>query len=269
MAADACVLSDRELIMAKGNDGNLLQHGIELAAVTAIANRSLRLTCTHSMAPREPCPEPRRHRRLLHWLDSELDFPSVAAAYRQTEASLLSYPNTAELIASRLGDDNICGDLFEVCVNKVGLLRTRWADTGLQVQGNSWRQGLASVAIPSAESSWLFTMDPMTFLPNGEESIDDDRLRPSDVSLLIEYFHKAAVFGTKWVISIFCFELRSGPVDQYNQFLDEMRRMSNSLALRMEPFQVTYGNPHVAAVFSPSKDVIAQIGKEWRILHDV
>jgi len=255
--------------MAKGNDGNLLQHGIELAAVSAIANRSVRLTCTHSMAPRESCPEPKRDRRLRHWLNSELDFPSVAAAYRKTNASIENYPNTAELVASKLGNDNICGDLFEVSEIKVGQLRTRWSETELQVHGNSWRQGLAGVEIPSAKTSWLFTMDPMTFLPDGEELIDDDKLRPSDVNLLIDYFQNAAVFGPKWVISIFCFELRRGPIDYYGHFLNEMHRMSNRLGLRMEPLEVVYGNPHVAGVFSSSEDVIDQIRQEWRILHNV
>jgi hypothetical protein len=63
--------------MAKGNDGNLLQHGIELAAVSAIASKPLWLTCTHSMAPRESCPEPNRDRRLRHWLNTQFGTPSV------------------------------------------------------------------------------------------------------------------------------------------------------------------------------------------------
>lgn len=121
--------------MAKCNDGNLLQHGIELAAVSAIAKPSLRLTCTHSMAPREPCPEPKRDRRLRHWLNSQLDSPSVAAAYQKKKASIDSYANTSELVASRLGDENLCGDLFEVCETKVQQLRTRWFETELKVHG--------------------------------------------------------------------------------------------------------------------------------------
>jgi hypothetical protein len=104
--------------MAKGNDGNLLQHGIELAAVSAIASKPLWLTCTHSMAPRESCPEPNRDRRLRHWLNTQFGTPSVAAAYRLTNATLDSYPNTSELIAATFGDENIRGDLFEVCEDK-------------------------------------------------------------------------------------------------------------------------------------------------------
>jgi hypothetical protein len=256
--------------MAKGNDGNLLQHGVELAAVSAITNHSLHLTCTHSMAPRESCPAPSRNRRLCHWLNSGLGFPSVVAAYRRNEASLDRYPNTAELVASIIGDDNISGDLFEVSENKVTKLLARWSETDLHVHGNSWRQGLSKVKPPAPETSWLFTMDPMTFLPDTEGPVDDDAmLRPNDVSLLIKYFQNVGVVGPKWVISIFCFELRSGPVNYYDLFLSEMRRMSNGLSLGMASFQVTYGNPHVAAVFSPSEDVIEQIGREWQVLHNV
>ena len=104
--------------MAKGNDGNLLQHGIELAAVSAIGSKPLWLTCTHSMAPRESCPEPNRDRRLRHWLKSQVATSSVGAAYRLTNATLDSYPNTSELIAATLSDENIRGDLFEVCEDK-------------------------------------------------------------------------------------------------------------------------------------------------------
>lgn len=112
--------------MAKGNDGNLLQHGVELAAISAIGRRPISLTCTHSMAPREPCGDSKRNRRLRYWLTVGADAPSVARAYRMTNASLTSYPNTAELVASLVGDRNIRGDFFEVRGDKVLELKTRW-----------------------------------------------------------------------------------------------------------------------------------------------
>lgn len=123
--------------MAKGNDGNLLQHGIELAIVSALESRPLSLTCTHTMAPREPCDDPKRDRRLRHWLNVDAETPSVAKAYRDTNASLDSYPNTADLIASQVGDANLRGDLFEVCSTKIGALTERWADGSVTVHGQS------------------------------------------------------------------------------------------------------------------------------------
>jgi len=241
--------------MAKGNDGNLLQHGIELAAVSAIGSKPLWLTCTHSMAPREVCAEPNRDRRLRHWLKSPLGTPSIAAAYQRTKAALDSYPNTSELIAATVGDENICGDLFEVCETKIRSLRARWSQSKLTVRGLSWRQGLWKIQIPSADSAWLFTMDPMTFVSDNENGIDDDKLRHDDVNRLIKFFNHIGRFGSLWIIIIFSFELRRGPgANCYQLFLDEMERMSRALTLQMDTFEVSYGNPHVAAVFSASRD---------------
>lgn len=253
--------------MAKGNDGNLLQHGIELAAVSAIASKPLWLTCTHSMAPRESCADPRRDRRLRHWLDSQLDAPSVAAAYRLTKANLDSYPNTSELVAAILGDENIRGDLFEVCEDKIRQLRARWSQSNLRVHGLSWRQGLSKIQIPPADSGWLFTMDPMTFVSETDGAIDDNKLRRSDVDRLINFFHSIPRFGSLWVITIFCFELRKGPgTNCYELFLHEMERMRRAMALQMTTFEVSYGNPHVAAVFSASGGIIERIAQEWETL---
>jgi len=62
------------------------------------------------------------------------------------------------------------------------------------------------------------------------------------------------------VITIFCFELRKGPgTNCYELFLHEMERMRRAMALQMTTFEVSYGNPHVAAVFSASGGIIERI----------
>ena len=256
--------------MAKGNDGNLLQHGIELAAISAIDRLPIFLTCTHSMAPRESCDDPQRDRRLRHWLSADVDTPSVAHAYRNTDASLDAYPNTAELIASLVGDANLRGDLFEVCDDKIRALRARWNAHSVHVRGKSWRTGLAEIGAPSTDEGWLFTMDPMTFVSDNPNAGDDNNLRPNDVDLLIQFFRRFGNFGKRWVISIFCFELRRGPgVNRYQLFLDEMERFRLALGLHKETHEVSYGNPHVASVFSSSTELLDRIREEWQTLHNV
>ena len=142
--------------MAKGNDGNLLQHGIELAAISAINCRPVFLTCTHSMAPRERCENPNRDRRLRHWLNANAGDPSVVLAYQQTNASLDSYPNSAELIASLVGNENLRGDLFEVCNDKIRALNARWNDHSVNHERRSVERTLPGgvfVASPGAPAS--------------------------------------------------------------------------------------------------------------------
>ena len=59
-------------------------------------------------------------------------------------------------------------------------------------------------------------MDPMTFVSDNTNADDDNNLRPSDINDLIRFFTGLGAFGDQWVISIFCFELRSGPgVNRY------------------------------------------------------
>jgi len=256
--------------MAKGNDGNVLQHGIELAIVSAIELRPLFLTCTHTMAPREHCDDPSRDRRLRHWLNVDTETPLVAKAYRDTNASLHSYPNTSELVASQVGNADLRGDLFEVCPNKINALNERWDDHLVTVRGQSWRTGLSDISIPTVNDAWLFTMDPMTFVSNSPDADDDHNLRPNDIDHLIRFFANLGTFGDHWVISIFCFELRRGPgVNRYELFLNEMERLGNSLGLQHETYEVSYGNPHVGSVFSRSHAMLNEIRTEWNTLHNV
>jgi hypothetical protein len=94
-------------------------------------------------------------------------------------------------------------------------------------------------------------------------------LRPSDVDRLIRFFRTIPSFGSLWVITIFCFELRRRPdANCYQLFLDEMQRMSRAMTLELDTLEVSYGNPPVAAVFSASGD-LDRIRREWEILYRV
>ena len=113
-------------------------------------------------------------------------------------------------------------------------------------------------------------MDLMTFVSDTEDAIDDNNLRRSDVDRLLGFFHGIPSFGSLWVITIFCFELRRGPGENYYQlFTDEMHGIARTLDTRMGRFEVSYGNPHVAAVFAASGSIIDRIRNEWDILHNV
>jgi len=101
--------------MAKGNDGNYLQHSVEVALAIHLAAqhtaRRLHIALTHGMAPFEPCGEvpDGQAKRLLHNalcaaqhapIDAE---SSIVKAYREVNASLCHYPNTGELLRGVIG----------------------------------------------------------------------------------------------------------------------------------------------------------------------
>jgi hypothetical protein len=96
--------------MARGNNGNYLQHSVELAAARRLMSQDghLHLALCHGMSPYEPCDPPRRgqdRRLLLAALAQAEQSPrpgeaAIIGAYRALSATLARYPNTGELVAS-------------------------------------------------------------------------------------------------------------------------------------------------------------------------
>jgi hypothetical protein len=97
--------------VARGNDGNLLQHAIEVAVAQALGRQagvtSLRLVCTHAMAPFEALTGPasldssaRLRGRLRQATAGQAteDLPVLVRAYHDLGASPARYPNTAALV---------------------------------------------------------------------------------------------------------------------------------------------------------------------------
>lgn len=84
--------------VAKGNDGNYLQHSVEVAVALHLAKMStqgaLHLALTHGMAPFEPCgglPNGQTRGRLHEALQAAQNPPTcgeppIVAAYRATKA---------------------------------------------------------------------------------------------------------------------------------------------------------------------------------------
>src|SRR5262245_49614231 len=101
-----------DFVVAKGNDGNYLQHSIEVSLawqlVSRTAGNQLYVALTHGMAPYEPCgaiPNGQTKSLLDDALRSaqghrrDVEAP-VVSAYRATQATLDRYPNTGELLAA-------------------------------------------------------------------------------------------------------------------------------------------------------------------------
>ena len=103
--------------MAKGNDGNYLQHCIEVEAAVQLAKADpcgrLHVALTHGMKPFEKLDDPggAQKCRLYQALDEAAGEPAcsdereIVRAYRKSRASPLYYPNTAELLRTVIGTD--------------------------------------------------------------------------------------------------------------------------------------------------------------------
>jgi hypothetical protein len=161
--------------MARGNDGNLLQHAVELGVVDAMlslpAVEALRLTCTHAMAPFEALKDPTtdasstRLRGRLALSGSDIDdcnLPLLIRAYRHLGATERRYPNTAMLVQWLAGSRQAAlgGTL---CEKEVALAdELRRALPNFEVQTN-WRDLPDFGCAGQGHQAWLVTMDPYKF----------------------------------------------------------------------------------------------------------
>lgn len=143
--------------MAKGNDGNLLQHAIEaelgVGLFRTAGSHGLHVVLTHGMEPFEAC-EPRSRnpsafKKLEYWLVAAAQHiermdasPAIVHAYHLTQARLRHYPNSAEILAAILGRSSLRGWVCETDQRKVSALKKAWRVAASQFShdhgGVSW-----------------------------------------------------------------------------------------------------------------------------------
>lgn len=262
--------------MAKGNDGNLLQHSVECAVAQHLLRqgRGLHLVSTHAMAPYEECLDSRlgaAFRRLDRAIEiaqqAESDGePPVISAYRKTNATLLHYPNTAELVGALVQSEPFSGVLVDADEQKIELLRSRWGSSDIQVQGGSWRapETLASLTCPERnDRPWLFSMDPMTFV--GVDR-DDDKLSSADVDRLRAPLGSYLNSGQPGAALIFCYSLRRN-LEPFNAqaFETAMRELWHGLGAGFIDFvECEVANPHICAVIATDTDLIDTAKHAWQ-----
>jgi hypothetical protein len=233
--------------VARGNDGNLLQHGTEAELATRLAREGeLHLVCTHGMAPFEPWENPGRNDRIVRWLNritqpAAPEEPVILRAYRLLNTSAQRYPNTGEIVAALLSRSRLTGFISEVCQQKIGQLHQAWRGTDVVPLLGSWRQLIGTIRATVPDRPWLFTMDPMSFFPDQGVNDDDNRLYPLDfyASLrpLWETFFASNQPGA---VSIFCFELMRGPgTNRYLLFLETTKALSRNLGVDVGYYEVS------------------------------
>ena len=265
--------------MAKTNDGNLLQHFVECQVVSLLnadtsdtpAASGVHLVCTHAMAPFEAGetslddPHARRLARALAHADRDASWP-VLQAYAKTKAAPDQYPNTAELVASLVGESALSGVLCEKDEIHASVLMNRWATSDVDVRKGNWRNALAAGALdaPSEPRPWLLTLDPYTWLLPREvnKASQGPRLAQPDLERLrpvLGRYAQASVPGA-WVVSVY-------GVDEAHAA--DFRRAVIAVADRLGLERTFLGLPgpddtrHLSAVGSPTPGLAAQLAEAW------
>lgn len=248
--------------MAKGNDGNYLQHSVEVYAAVNLATRHpegrLHIALAHGMAPFEPCAQPPngQARMLLHGAlraaqrASETGESSIVAAYRATNASLDHYPNTAEVLRRAIGQDRLSGGITEIDTQKYVQLQNAWSGSAVTPVRSSWRAQVTPGGVltcPAAlDAPWLFTMDPMTYREDGY--IDDNNLYRADLERVCAGVSSFVASGKPGVAALFVYAVKPEVQPQFWAFVDALVGQTGTTVASC---WLTHqgGNRNLAAVF--------------------
>lgn len=159
--------------MVKGNDGVLLRHTSELAAMRALVKRSgasrFHLYCTHAMAPREPCEataNPAGRAQFLAALrvavawgkalpqGTVLRTTPLIEAYAAVKASESEFPNTALLLSQAAKGMGIAisGVLVDGDARVEAELRAAFPPPAFRVASGDWR---VMPRYRAADAPWL------------------------------------------------------------------------------------------------------------------
>ena len=228
--------------MAKGNDGNYLQHSIEVEIAAHLAQAGgegrLHIALTHGMEPFEPFEQPldepipglARRRLRCALAAPESDESPVVAAYRETGACEKHYPNSAELLRAVVGTDKLAGGITEVDCAKHERLADAWSGSCVAPVCSSWRHQVEPGGILTAcddlRTPWLFSMDPMTYIENGVE--DDCRLHGADIGRLSSALSSFVKSGMPGIATVFVYAVRPEIRRMFWGFMDELETIGMS-----------------------------------------
>ena len=255
--------------LAKGNNGNYLQHCVEVEAAVRLAqagpNRRLHVALTHGMEPFEQIGEPNGncYGLLYDALCEAAGEPKcnereivkayraswMSQAYRPDIANLFDelktgkhYPNSAELLRVVIGANRLCGGITEQDKAKHKELAAAWTDSGIVVARSSWRKQLSpdgALSCPDhLDAPWLFSMDPMTYTENGNN--DDANLHRSDLDLLARALERYVGSGQPGIASLFVYSVGSQGKNGQRQFWAFMDKLAEQLALRTLSYWTTH-----------------------------
>ena len=254
--------------MAKGNDGNYLQHCIEVEAAVHLAQMDgkgrLHIALTHGMAPFESFDVPfdtRKADGTFHKIlkkklaDSkkpqQVDEAAVVKAYRITLASDRCYPNSAELLKAIIGKDNLSGGITEINRKKHDALSSAWFNTGVKTNCSSWREEVhpnGILACPEdIQIPWLFTMDPMTYVERGD--MDDSNLHRFDIDILSGALSRYFNSGKPGIASLFVYNVGVQYNNAQRQFVEFMKDLKGHIEGQLSEFYEVavsfYSLPHI------------------------
>ncbi len=255
--------------MAKGNDGNYLQHCVEVEAAVRLAQASpdnrLHIALTHGMEPFEQISGPNGNAyRILHAAlreaasEPKYNEREIVKAYRASWMSQAyqpditnlfdelrmekHYPNSAELLRMVIGTDQLSGGITEKDKSKHKELAKAWIGSKIVVARSSWRKQLGrtgALGCPDhLDAPWLFSMDPMTYTENNDN--DDENLHRSDLDLLKRVLERYVGSGQPGIASLFVYSIGIQSTNRQCQFWAFMDELAGRLGVRTHSYRLAH-----------------------------
>lgn len=259
------------MTVAKGNDGNLLQHCVEVELATALSEGGpLHVVTTHGMAPFEKLDgTTSAHKLFDFWLRrSSLhypldDLPRVLAAYRATRAGPLRYPNSIELLRASVGAPKLSGVVCEVVEGKAQQLTERfsaaeWTGTGLRVHRGSWRSA-PKLGLAAVSSSWLLSMDPMQYKPGS--ATDDEFIYRDDLELVRDAVKPLLDGPLAGAVAVFSYTMTPDVRSAFEGAMHDVFDAESVISTTARG-----GNKHSVAIVSNRPSAVEGAKRAWAML---
>jgi len=272
--------------VAKGNNGNLLQHFVESELAVTLTDGMLEkrfyTVFTHGMAPFEPCeplapeepPELRNLLKALPTLDAswaeESGIP-VLKAYKRLQATEEHFPNSAEVVASVLGDKSILrGEICEQKAEFAEQLQQMWDMSTVNVRKGSWRDAVRHISAPDGQDApWIFSMDPYRFKEREFLDIQDDGyLDQHDLITLKPVVSGHFNTGARGVACIFSYQMQPEEALAFENSVHELCKMLGE-EVNFEVESTFLPTPsegtceHVAAMIAEDTTLLRNVKGRW------
>lgn len=265
-------------MMARGNDGNLFQHVVEVEAAAflleAPASNGIYFVSTHGMAPSEPLDDdssPSRAKTST-LLRSKLRVasnaggsvamqPLIVQDFSGLGASPTAYPNSARVVEwiARERGYALRGAVTETLPKNLALLRAHFKDPSVQIISGSWRTNLEQLQPPEdLASSWMFSMDPMKFT-NGKDA-NNDRMTGADLPRLAPIWASYLARSDRGLIALFSYSMR---MDEREHFLATVDKHTfpELLGVKLGVLEVLnyISDYHVAVLMSVDESLLVHL----------
>jgi hypothetical protein len=279
--------------MASGNNGNILQHFVELEAAQGLLSApgagGLRCVFTHGMAPFEgfqhPLPENdaktrvmgralRMSERLRKGLDPREGQSLLFQAFGDLDVGQTHYPNSGVLMdwLARQRNLGLRMAIAETSPAAQAALVERWPgaeeDARVKVFPESWRallkEGTLQLRGP-ANWPWLVSMDPHTFDPAAQGPARDGGSVSADDLKSLTPFLGTAFDAGPGVFALFCYSMSTA---LRQKFQGVMREWASTFG---RPVGVAFvgchrdgSSAHCGALMSHDQALLAALEKAAR-----